>query len=141
MTAFGPQLIGATEKALNALLDQVLDGTDLTESQWVTLRLAGQNTADRDLATLVGERAHYADPTSLVTELSDRGLIADNRLSVEGRDVVERLHAQIATRTAPLWADLDPDDVAAAERILTTVAERARDQVELGRAAGVARPI
>jgi hypothetical protein len=38
---FGPQLIGETEKTLDALLRQFLEGTGLTESQWVTLRRAG----------------------------------------------------------------------------------------------------
>ncbi len=33
--AFGTQIIGQTEKALNALLDQQLPGTGLTEPQWV----------------------------------------------------------------------------------------------------------
>jgi hypothetical protein len=41
-TSFGPQLIGETEKTLNALLRRFLDSTGLTEPQWVTLRLAGQ---------------------------------------------------------------------------------------------------
>jgi len=39
-TQFGPQLIGETEKTLSALLRMFLDGTGLTEPQWVTLRLA-----------------------------------------------------------------------------------------------------
>ena len=39
-TPFGPQLIGETEKTLNALLRRLLQGTGLTEPQWVTLRLA-----------------------------------------------------------------------------------------------------
>ena len=37
---FGPQLVGQTEKTLNALLRGFLDGTGLTEPQWVTLRVA-----------------------------------------------------------------------------------------------------
>ena len=40
-TPFGPQLIGETEKTLNALLHRFLRGTGLNEAQWVTLRLAG----------------------------------------------------------------------------------------------------
>jgi hypothetical protein len=41
-TPFGPQLIGETEKTLNAILRRLLQGTGLSEPQWVTLRLAGQ---------------------------------------------------------------------------------------------------
>jgi hypothetical protein len=39
-TPFGPQLLGETEKTLNALLRKSLRGTGLTEPQWVTLRVA-----------------------------------------------------------------------------------------------------
>ena len=39
-TPFGPQLIGETEKTLNALRNRHLDGTGLAEPQWVTLRLS-----------------------------------------------------------------------------------------------------
>ena len=43
MTAtFGPQLIGQTEKTLQALLRRALAGTGLDERQWVALRLADQ---------------------------------------------------------------------------------------------------
>ena len=47
--AFGPPLIGQTEKALNAILDRQLAGTGMTEPQWVTLSLtvAGGGSADR----------------------------------------------------------------------------------------------
>ncbi|MCY1143299.1 hypothetical protein OWR29_35335 [Actinoplanes sp. Pm04-4] len=41
---FGAQLIGRTEKALNALLDQALQGTGLTEPQWVALTLTATRT-------------------------------------------------------------------------------------------------
>ena len=38
--SLGPRLIGETEKTLNALFVRFLDGTGLTEPQWVVLRLA-----------------------------------------------------------------------------------------------------
>lgn len=34
---FSPQILGQTEKAVNALLDRQLDGTGLTEPLWITL--------------------------------------------------------------------------------------------------------
>ncbi|MEQ6902113.1 hypothetical protein ABLM29_13410, partial [Nocardioides sp. YIM 152588] len=46
MTAFGPQLIGATEKTLSALLRHELAGSGLTEPEWVTLRLAARHGGD-----------------------------------------------------------------------------------------------
>ena len=54
--AFGPELVGQTEKTLSALLLRSLEGTDLTEPQWVTLRLA-EIGGDDDLPTRVLDRA------------------------------------------------------------------------------------
>lgn len=127
-----PQLIGSAEKALNVLLDQVLDGTNLTEQHWVTLRLAQQNAPDRDLATFVNERAHFDNALSLVTDLSNQGLITGNTLSPAGHELMDRLQRTIDARTAPLWAGLMPDDVEATARVLTTVADRARAQISMG---------
>ncbi len=124
MPAFGPQLIGATEKSLNALLRYVLETSDLSEPQWVTLRLASQREAGRPLADLVGERAHFADAEAIILGLRRRRLLSGDDLTPEGEALVGRLQDQISTLTAPVWAELDPEDVAAAQRILTTVMTR-----------------
>src|SRR5690348_5292573 len=39
-TRFTPQILGQTEKALNAILDRHLAGTGVSEPQWVALTLA-----------------------------------------------------------------------------------------------------
>ncbi|MEV0720971.1 hypothetical protein AB0H87_41125, partial [Asanoa sp. NPDC050611] len=49
MTDFSAQLLGRTEKALNAILDRLLAGIEVTEPQWVALTLtvtAGGAPAD-----------------------------------------------------------------------------------------------
>ena len=128
-TPFGPQLIGETEKTLNALLHRFLHGTGLTEPQWVTLRLAGvlDGTVDADgLATAVADRAHFSDAADLVVELADRGLLADGRLTSAGRALTTATLATINTDTAPIWDDLPTDDVAATTRVLNEVITRAR---------------
>src|SRR4051794_33424950 len=108
-TPFGPRLIGETEKTLNALLARFLEGTGLTEPQWVVLRLAdapdGSGGAD-DLAATVADQAHFTDAAALVDELTTRGLLADGRLTPAGRDLTEAVLARSATDTAPIWADL-----------------------------------
>ncbi|HEX5534804.1 MAG TPA: hypothetical protein VFX33_13770 [Actinomycetales bacterium] len=126
---FGAQLIGQTEKTLNALLHAVLGGR-LTEPQWVTLRLAHlleqQIDSSEALVEHVADRARYDDAAVLVEGLAASGLLRRGRLTDEGRAVVAEIQARIGERTAQIWADLPPDDVAAATRVLNEVLGRAR---------------
>jgi hypothetical protein len=126
---FGPQLIGETEKTLNALLARFLQRTGLTEPQWVTLQLAGMldGSVDADgLAAAVADRAHLSDAVDLVGELTDRGVLADGRLTSAGRDLTTAVQTTITTDTAAIWEGLPSDDVAAATRVLNEVVTRAR---------------
>jgi hypothetical protein len=128
-TPFGPQLIGETEKTLNAILRRLLEGTGLTEPQWVTLRLADQldGTVDPDaLEAAVADRAHFHDAADLVAELTARDLLDDGRLTSAGRELTRAVQATITARTTPIWDDLPADDVAAAGRVLNEVIARAR---------------
>jgi hypothetical protein len=128
-TPFGPQLIGETEKTLNAILHRILQGTGLTEPQWVTLRLAGALDGSIDaagLAAAVADRAHFSRAADLVGELTDRGLLADGRLTSAGRELATAIQTTISNDTAPIWDDLPADDVAAATRVLDEVITRAR---------------
>jgi hypothetical protein len=128
-TPFGPQLIGETEKTLNALLHRFLQGTGLSEPQWVTLRLAGglDGSVDADgLATAVADRAHFSDAVDLVGALTDRGLLADGRLTSAGRELTTATQTTITAGTAAIWESLPSDDVAAATRVLNEVITRAR---------------
>jgi hypothetical protein len=128
-TPSGPQLIGETEKTLNALLRRFLEETGLTEPQWVTLRLAGllDGSVDADgLVAAVADRAHFRDAADLVTELTNRGLLDDGRLTTAGRELTAAVQATITTETAPIWDNLPAEDVAAATRVLNEVLTRAR---------------
>ena len=128
-TPFGPRLIGETEKTLNAVLRRILDCTDLTESQWVTLRLAEllDGGVDRSgLVAAVQDRAHIDDAAELVEALGERGLLAGGRLSAAGSTLVAEVRSTIAARTSSVWDGLPVDDVAAATRVLNEVVERAR---------------
>ena len=128
-TPFGPQLIGETEKTLSALLHRFLQQTGLTEPQWVTLRLAGMldGTVDAGgLASAVSDRAHFSDAVDLVGELTDRGLLANGRLTSTGRELTAAIQTTITTDTAAIWDNLPSDDVAAATRVLNEVISRAR---------------
>lgn len=133
----GPRLIGETEKTLNALLRRFLEGTRLTEAQWVTLRLADllDGSVDADgVAAAVADRARFADAADLVSELSDRGLLDDGRLTISGRELIAAVQETIATETAAIWDDLPAADVTAATRVLNEVVTRARVVLARGRA-------
>jgi hypothetical protein len=128
-TPFGPQLIGETEKTLNALLLRHLDGTGLTEPQWVTLRLSDQfdGAVDTDgLVAVVDDRAHFPDADRLVGELTGRGLLSDGRPTIAGRELLTAVQAAVATDVASVFGDLATDEVAAATRVLNEVVGRAR---------------
>jgi hypothetical protein len=128
-TPFGPRLIGETEKTLSTLLCRFLQGTGLTEPQWVTLRLADvlDDGVDSDgLAAAVVDRAHLPHAAELVRDLTDRGLLDDGRLTAAGHQLTASIQATITTETAPIWNGLPVDDVAAATRVLNEVVARAR---------------
>jgi hypothetical protein len=128
-TPFGPRLIGETEKTLNALLRRFLQGTGLTEPEWVTLRLADllDDHADADrLVAAVIDRAHLPHAAELVRELTERGLLHDGRLTSAGRRLTTSIQSTITAETAPIWNSLPADDVAAATRVLNDVVTRAR---------------
>ncbi len=129
MTSFGPQLIGETEKTLNALLLHHLAGTGLGEPQWVTLRLASMldGTVDHDgLARSVADRAHFADAAELVDELTAMGLLDDGRLTPAGTELLRKLQHALADDTRAIFGNFAADDVAATERVLNELLGRAR---------------
>lgn len=127
--AFGPRLIGETEKTLNALLRNMLVDTDLTEPQWVTLQLAGELDGSVDatgLAEAVADRARFDDAAEIVAVLTDRGLLADGRPTPAARELVARVRHRIAAETSGIWQDLPEGEVVAAGRVLNEVVRRAR---------------
>ena len=111
-TPFGPQLVGETEKALGALLRNFLEGTGLSEPQWVTLRLADllEGAVDaRGLAEALTSRAQFHDAADLVSALSSRGLLADGRLTPAGRSLMATVQAEITSATSAIWDRLPTD--------------------------------
>jgi crotonobetainyl-CoA:carnitine CoA-transferase CaiB-like acyl-CoA transferase len=128
-TTFGPQLIGQTEKTLQALLRRALADTGLSERQWVALRLADQPDGT-DLRHRVADQAKFDDADQLVTALEQRGLIADDASTVKGHAMVDGVLARSAALSGPIWDDIDDADAAA--RALNVVLRRARAAVGEG---------
>ena len=123
--AFGPELVGQTEKSLQALLRLTLEGTALSEPQWVTLRLA-EIGGEGPLPDRVHDRARFDDADALVDGLTERGLLRDGALTDEGRALIGGVRERTTARTGALWDDLPEADVAATERVLNELLERAR---------------
>ena len=139
---FGTQIIGQTEKALNAILDRELTGTGLTEPQWVTLTIAVMSGPTVDSVALVSRVAGAlkisdAQARARIDELAASGLLeanTDRAVSVTetGSSLQGRIRATVTEITQRLWGDLPPDDLRAAGRVLATVLDRAN--TELARA-------
>src|SRR3954453_4404839 len=127
---FGPVLLGQTEKTLQALLQRALIGTGLGERQWVTLRLANMLDGQVDrpgLISAVNDRAKFGDAAAMVDELTERGLVADGRVTAAGRALVRNVLAASDRTNGSVWRDLPGDDVEAATRVLNEVLRRARE--------------
>jgi DNA-binding MarR family transcriptional regulator len=138
---FGTQVLGQTEKALNAILDRQLAGTGLTEPQWVTLALtaASGGTVDRDQLTgrVAGAlKVSDAEAQARITELAAAQLLHapdDGGSPVKLTDAGQQLHGQIRSAvtqiTHRLWGDLPPEDLETAGRVLGTVLARANTEL------------
>ena len=88
-------------------------------------------TVDRDgLVAAVIDRAHFTDAADLVEDLSTRGLLDVGRLTAVGRECLATVQASVAADTGVIFDELPADDVAATERILNQVVDRARVVLE-----------
>jgi DNA-binding MarR family transcriptional regulator len=142
------QDVGEAEGALTALLDQVLAGTNtgITRPQYIALRvlalrgpapspaalhdyLAGQPQVGLDLAQ-VAELFRSLEARGLVTGSAPDGP-GPTQLTPDGVALNGKLADASAALTERLYADLNPDDLATAHRVLVEVTQRAtrlRDQ-------------
>ena len=131
---FGAQLIGRTEKSLDAVLKRVLVGSGLSEPEYVALRVcsdrSGEPRADVTAQLTAAFRKGEDHAAQLVERLSEAGVInSDQAAPVEltpaGRELHERLVAETDAIAGRLWGDLPADDLAVAARVLSTVLGRA----------------
>lgn len=132
------QFIGRTERTLGALMDQVLATTGGTFHQWVALNFtaAAGNSIDRDelISRLTDAQIGDGAAEAAIAQLTRDGLLDAASgslvtLTDAGRERHARIRAAIDRTTAPLFADLAADDVAATQRVLTTISERAGAQL------------
>jgi DNA-binding MarR family transcriptional regulator len=138
---FDAPVIGQTEKALNAILNQQLAGTGLTEPRWVALTLTAASGGMLDRAHLIGRVASvlkvtHAESRAHISELATEHLLqaSDSDTSpVRLTDAGQQLYGQIRTAviqiTERLWGDLPAEDLATAGRVLSTVLARANREL------------
>jgi DNA-binding MarR family transcriptional regulator len=136
------QDVGEAEGALTALLDQLLADTDtgITRTQYIVLRiLALRGPAESPAALhdyLAGQPQLGLDlpqVAALFRDLEARGLATGSapdgpgpiQLTPDGAALHARLADAVTDLTQRLSADLDPDDLATAHRVLVEVTQRA----------------
>jgi DNA-binding MarR family transcriptional regulator len=133
-STFGTQLIGQTEKTLNAILGRVLAGTGLSEPQWVTLTVAVTSGGSVERTAFAGRIAgalkiSEADAQARIDELAAQQLfeVDDSTVTVTdaGKQLQARIRGAVGEITGRLWGDLPADELDVAARVLTTVLKRA----------------
>lgn len=136
---FSAQLLGRTEKTLNAILGQLLAGSGVSEPQWVALTLAVTRGRDISQAVCTGEvagalRVSEADAGVQITELAAAGLLdlpaSDTgpiAVTESGHRLFHQVRAATSEITQRMWGDLPAADLDAAGRVLSTVLRRADD--------------
>lgn len=134
------QLIGQTEKAMNAILNRILAGA-VTEPQWVTLVLTARNAGPADAGQFPGTvaRALQVDQATAadhIGQLATKGLVcaADGTITLTGtgQQLLDRVRAQTGELTTRLWGDVPAADHEATRRMLSTVLERAQAELSAG---------
>jgi hypothetical protein len=135
-TTFTPQVLGETEKALNAILDRQLDAVDLTEHQWIALRLtvtaAGELPREQLVGRLAGAlKVGVAEAEARVEELVVGGLLqasaaeGDVAVTPAGAGVHAQVRGAVSDITRRLWGDLPVEDLDTTGRTLAVILERA----------------
>ena len=137
-TAFGPALIGQTEKALDAILVRELAGTGLSASGWVILKLAegaGGRLGRQDLIDLGKTQAKFTVEKSaaeIESALSLGMLVADGgevALTPAARELQAKVVGTTDEIRSRLWGDLPKADLEAAGRVLSTALTRANAEL------------
>ena len=134
---FTPQLLGQTEKALNAILSKQLAGPGLTEPQWVTLTLTAMGGGSLDRDELIGRVAGAlkvgdAEVQERIDELIGGGLLEASgtelpliMITDAGQELHSRIRSTVTEITERMWGDLPTDELESAARVLSTVLQRA----------------
>lgn len=130
-----PRTIALAHYAARAVLEQVLARHGVTFQQSVTLRPVavadGPIRRDDLVDSVTGAlKIDATEAHSVVDELIAAELLAPQepsrvRMTDAGRELYDRTSAETAPITARIYAGIPTEDLAAAGRVLTLIAERA----------------
>lgn len=135
------QDIAEAQGAVQALLEQALDGTGTTSSEYVVLRVLAVRGPFASPASLhdylAGQRQLALGPAAvaeLLAELEARGLAIGTAreasgpaaLTPEGAGVLRSLAETVAPTTREVFAGIVHEDLATAHRVLQQVIEQAQ---------------
>ncbi|WAZ25742.1 MarR family transcriptional regulator [Streptomyces cinnabarinus] len=134
-----PRVIALAHYASRAVLERVLAGHGMTFQQSVTLRPAAiaEGAVERDGLVDGVVDALKIDPAeahSVVDELITADLLTAHdssqvRITDAGRELFDRTSAETAPISARVYAGIPEEDLAAAGRVLTLIAERANAEL------------
>ncbi|GAA3821223.1 MarR family winged helix-turn-helix transcriptional regulator [Cellulomonas soli] len=142
-TAFGTRLIGQAERTLSAILERLLEGTGVNQSQWVVLAalLTGPPVTGAEVVPVLAStvKVRPAEAQAVLDHLLLNGLVADVRpdrpvvVTERGSELFASVGRRTAEITGRLWSDLAPEDRSAAARVLDlTVRRGAAELAALG---------
>jgi DNA-binding MarR family transcriptional regulator len=138
-TAPFQQLIGQTEKALNAILERQLAGM-ISEPQWVALVLIAGSGESASRGQITGRLAHALKADSQTAADHVGGLLAkglvqpvsepgpDLALTAAGHQLFGRIQRQVGEITQRLWGDLPAAEMDLTREVLATILERAESE-------------
>jgi len=111
---FNTQLIGQTEKTLNAILGRLLAGTGLSEPQWVTLTVAVTSGGSIERHAFVSRiagalKVSEAEAQARIDELAAKQLFELDESAVRvtdaGKQLQGRIRGGVGEITGRLWGD------------------------------------
>jgi len=138
------QVLGVAANATRAVLDRLLAQHSTTANQWIALRATTVAGGDLPTGELVdrlidGLKIGSSEALGAVAELVAAGLLASlpgepSRIALTdaGRGCYQQIAEPLAEITGRMYADLPPDDLATAGRVLTLLAARANAELAAG---------
>jgi hypothetical protein len=138
MTTLNPQILGQAENAHRAVLTWALTGTGLTYESYVALKIVTGAALDAaQFAARVGGalKVDESATRSLAADLAAAGLVTTGPVigpTEAGRDLLIQVAAAVADPVGRAYADIPPEDLATAGRVLALITTRLDSALSTG---------